>query len=139
MLLLSRDPYSLGSKDDLLIAIEENDAEAIELVFEEEDVDIDGFDDDGYTPLCRAALQGFSECIEALLLCEAQVNKNMRGPPGLSPLMCAASKGHEEAVEMLLENEADASVCFALRSHGPPSTYQPWRDRRLQPAHIGYS
>eukprot|EP00798_Chlamydomonas_sp_ICE-L_P023048 gene23048-biopygen31657 len=60
------------------------------------------------TPLFGAALDGYEECIEALLDCGADVNSKDRN--GSTPLHKAAYKGHVECIKALLVRGADVNI-----------------------------
>jgi ankyrin repeat protein len=65
-------------------------------------------DDDGWTPLHVAALNGYGDMVQFLLANNAKVNaKNSAGD---TPLILAAEEGHEAVVELLLRNNANVNV-----------------------------
>ena len=61
-----------------------------------------------YTPLARAAAQGFNEAVALLLLLNA--DPHIQDATGSTPLHIAARRGHAEIVEQLLAYNADRTV-----------------------------
>uniref|UniRef100_A0A3Q2TXX9 Uncharacterized protein n=1 Tax=Fundulus heteroclitus TaxID=8078 RepID=A0A3Q2TXX9_FUNHE len=71
------------------------------------EVDLDGKNMGGWTPLMYAAYIGHDNITNLLL--EAGVNVNARTPKGLSPLMLAASCGNESIAYFLLQVQPPSS------------------------------
>lgn len=61
-------------------------------------VDVNGVDEDGWTPLIWAAKEGFVECVKVLLEAKADLDKALDG--GLTPLHIASRYGHVECVKV---------------------------------------
>jgi len=71
------------------------------------DVNIDGINDEGLTPLQLAVSYGRVEAIRALLSCGASVDaRSSSHHEGITALHCAAIRGDREIVELLLEHGA---------------------------------
>jgi ankyrin repeat protein len=66
------------------------------------DVELDGCDYNGQSPLCWAAMNGHDATLKALLATD-KVNVNSKDKDGRSPLSWAARKGHVAIIERLLE------------------------------------
>jgi len=66
----------------------------------------------GDTPFMVAALQGYSEVVEALLSQSRDATKAVLNSRNLgeTPLTLAASQGHTETVKVLLNHGADANT-----------------------------
>ena len=65
-------------------------------------------DNNGYTPLYWAALQGRKEVAELLLANKAEVNTKDNN--GETPLFRAALQGHKEVVELLVARKAEVKA-----------------------------
>ena len=70
--------------------------------------DLDQMDEEGYTQLYRAALEGDLEGVQDLISRGANPNKPSEG--GLSPLHAAAQEGHAHIVDFLILQGADVNV-----------------------------
>src|SRR5215216_1232927 len=73
-------------------------------------------DQDGYTPLMRAAERGQVNAVRALLKRGAEVDA--RHPAGITALMFAARKGCLQVVKLLLAAGADPNVSVATPDVG---------------------
>lgn len=85
------------------------------------EVDLDGKNIGGWTPLMYASYIGHDNI--ANLLLEAGVNVNATTAKGLTPLMLAASCGNESIAYFLLQvqNSTDCnSYCLKQRKQKPP-------------------
>eukprot|EP00057_Strongylocentrotus_purpuratus_P025597 XP_011680071.1 PREDICTED: myotrophin-like [Strongylocentrotus purpuratus] len=70
--------------------------------------DIDEMDEEGYTPLFKAALEGHLEDVDDLISRGAKPDKPSKG--GLRPLHAAAQEGHTHIVDFLILQAADVNV-----------------------------
>ena len=70
--------------------------------------DVNAKDEDGLTPLHRAALAGHKEIVELLITNGAEVNA--KDGDGFTPLVFAVDIGHKEIVEILIAKGADVNV-----------------------------
>ena len=71
--------------------------------------DTNATNNDGVTPLLKAAQKGHTEIVTALLAAKADVNAANK-TDGVTPLYMAAAKGHTEIVTTLLEANADVNT-----------------------------
>lgn len=67
-----------------------------------------GDDADNATPLHHAAATGNYQCVEMLIVLDADVHAVTK--QGATPLHCAAANGHVECMRMLLMNGADINA-----------------------------
>lgn len=97
----------------LKCAVEEGDAESVNLCLDHGASVNCKFKDDLYTPLHTACSSGASKgSIEVLnLLLERDADPNACNKWRETPLLIAANNGHYEACEALLDNGADPSLC----------------------------
>ena len=77
--------------------------------------DVNAGDDDGWTPLHEAALNGHKGIAELLIEKGANLNAKDRGrvpaeDTGKTPLHLAAKKGHNEVAELLIAEGADVNA-----------------------------
>ena len=91
--------------DALLRAATAGNADTVRTLLASPNVDINGVDEHGNTPLIQASRFGHDDVVNALLI--AKANVNARNDEGKTALMLAAEGGHEEAV--LLLTQAGAS------------------------------
>src|SRR5919106_3096157 len=91
--------------DALLRAARAGNADTVRTLLASPNVDVNGVDEHGNTPLIQASRFGHDDVVTALLI--AKVNVNARNDEGKTALMLAAEGGHEEAV--LLLTQAGAS------------------------------
>jgi hypothetical protein len=70
--------------------------------------DVNAKDEDGGTPLHRAAARGHKETAELLIAQGAEVNA--KDGDGWTPLYYPAAKGHKEIVELLIGKGADLNA-----------------------------
>lgn len=87
----------------LFLAIHERDLELVKFILEKE-VDVDGTNVEGRTPLIEAVHEKSFAIAEALILAGADVNKE--GSNGYTALLEASGHGLEELVNLLLEKGA---------------------------------
>ena len=64
--------------------------------------DVNQADENGRTPLYRAASVGHTECVKLLLLAAPGIEVNKANNSGYTPLYWAALRGHTECVKLLL-------------------------------------
>lgn len=93
-----------GEFTPLMLAIENNNYEAIELLLKS-GAQVNGMSSDGWTPLMLATQGGDLNILQLLLQHGAQIDT--MSPDGWSSLMIAARKGHLDALQLLLKNGAD--------------------------------
>jgi ankyrin repeat protein len=72
--------------------------------------DVDARDEDGWTPLHWAVVNGHEETVELLLANGSDVNAKDDAFSGETPLHWAAENGHKEIVELLIASGADVSA-----------------------------
>ena len=72
-----------------------------------ENVDVDTLDNEGYTPLIRAAENGHHSCLNELITSGADVNAT--GSYGYTPLLMASVKDETECVAALIDAGADVN------------------------------
>jgi ankyrin repeat protein len=68
-------------------------------------VDVNGIDDHGNTPLIQGARFGHDEVVTALLIAKADVK--IKNDEGKTALMLAAEGGHDETVRALTQAGAE--------------------------------
>ena len=84
-------------------------------------------DEDGDTPLHRAAVRGHAETAALLLNRDARAC-GVQNNSGRTPLHCAAMEGHLKTTMLLLEKRYDTGACDATDEEG--STPLHWAARR---------
>jgi ankyrin repeat protein len=87
--------------DALLRAARTGNADTVRSLLASPNVDVNGVDADGNTPLIEASRFGHDEVVTALLLAKADVNAKTRD--GKTALMLAAEGGHDEVVRLLTQ------------------------------------
>src|SRR5688572_24322298 len=87
--------------DALLRAAKAGNADTVRTLLASPNLDVNGIDDHGNTPLIEAARFGHDEVVTALLLAKAEVN--LKNDDGKTALMLAAEGGHDETVRMLTQ------------------------------------
>lgn len=87
--------------DALLRAARAGNADTVRALVVAPDVDVNGIDEHGNTPLIEAARFGHDEVVTALLMVKADVNT--KNDEGKTALMLAAEGGHDETVRMLTQ------------------------------------
>ena len=85
--------------DALFAAVRAGSADSVRSLLTSPDVDVNGVDDNGNTPLIEAARLGHNEVVASLLAAKADVNA--KDKQGKTALMLAAEGGHEESVQLL--------------------------------------
>ena len=89
-------------------AVKNNDAKEIVKLFKKKRrIDIDIKDEDGFSPLHRAAQMGYTEAVQVLLSHGADVN--LLSKSNMKPLYYAVQSGNFECASLLIENGADQS------------------------------
>jgi len=84
--------------DALLRAATAGNADIVRSLLVSPNVDVNGVDDHGNTPLIEAARFGHDEVVAALLMAKADVKT--RNDEGKTALMLATEGGHEETVRV---------------------------------------
>lgn len=87
--------------DALLRAATAGNADTVRTLLASPNVDVNGIDEHGNTPLIQAARFGHDEVVTALLI--AKANLNARNDQGKTALMLAAEGGHDETVRVLTQ------------------------------------
>src|SRR5918994_1712482 len=87
--------------DALLRAASAGNADTVRTLLASPNVDVNGIDEHGNTPLIEAARFGHDEVVTALLIAKADVKT--KNDDGKTALMLAAEGGHEETVRMLTQ------------------------------------
>ena len=87
--------------DALLRAARAGNADTVRTLLASPNVDVDGVDDHGNTPLIEAARFGHDDVVTALLIAKADVKA--KNDQGKTALMLAAEGGHEETVKLLTQ------------------------------------
>ena len=85
--------------DALLRAARAGNAETVRSLLASPNVDVNGIDEHGNTPLIEAARFGHDDVAVALLIAKADVNA--KNDEGKTALMLAAEGGHDETVRVL--------------------------------------
>ena len=99
--------------DALLRAASMGNADTVRSILASPNVDVNGIDDHGNTPLIQAARFGHDEVVTALLIARADVN--MKNDEGKTALMLAAEGGHDESVRALRLAQGNKSAIVAGR------------------------
>jgi len=87
--------------DALLRAASMGNADTVRSILESPNVDVNGIDDHGNTPLIQAARFGHDEVVTALLIARADVK--IKNDEGKTALMLAAEGGHDDTVRALTQ------------------------------------
>jgi ankyrin repeat protein len=87
--------------DALLRAASMGNADTVRSILASPNVDVNGIDDHGNTPLIQAARFGHDEVVTALLIAKADVK--IKNDEGKTALMLAAEGGHDETVRALTQ------------------------------------
>jgi ankyrin repeat protein len=87
--------------DALLRAASMGKADTVRSILASPNVDVNGIDDHGNTPLIQAARFGHDEVVTALLIAKADVK--IKNDEGKTALMLAAEGGHDETVRALTQ------------------------------------
>ena len=87
--------------DALLRAASAGNADTVRTLLASPDVDVNGIDDNGNTPLILAARFGHDEVVTTLLIAKADVKTE--NAEGKTALMLAAEGGHDETVRALTQ------------------------------------
>ena len=85
--------------DALLRAARAGNADTVRALLASPNVDVNGIDEHGNTPLIEAARFGHDEVVTALLTAKADMK--VKNDEGKTALMLAAELGHDETVRML--------------------------------------
>eukprot|EP00128_Syssomonas_multiformis_P007519 Colp12_sorted_trinity150504_noHs@32176 len=91
-----------------LLAAEHGETEALEAVLKEDPTAVLASDEDGYTPLHRAAYNGHLTCCKILL--GKGADPNVPTKEGWRPAHCAARWGKCYVLDLLLQNGADVNA-----------------------------
>ncbi len=87
--------------DALLRAAAAGNADTVRSLLASPNIDVNGVDDNGNTPLIQAARLGHDEVVAALLAAKADVKT--RNKEGKTALMLAAEGGHDGTVRVLTQ------------------------------------
>jgi ankyrin repeat protein len=87
--------------DALLRAASAGNADTVRALLASPNVDVNGIDDHGNTPLIQAARFGHDEVVTALLI--AKADAKAKNDEGKTALMLAAEGGHDETIRVLTQ------------------------------------
>jgi len=87
--------------DALLRAARAGNADTVRALLASPNVDVNGVDEHGSTPLIEAARFGHDDVVTALLIAKADVK--VKNDEGKTALMLAAEGGHDETVRILTQ------------------------------------
>ncbi len=87
--------------DALLRAATAGNADTVRTLLASPNVDVNGVDEHGNTPLIQAARFGHDDVVTALLI--AKANVSARNAEGKTAFMLAAEGGHDETVRILTQ------------------------------------
>lgn len=87
--------------DALLRAAVAGNADSVRTLVTSPNVDVNGVDENGNTPLIEAARMGHDDVVQVLLI--AKANPNIKNKAGKTALMLASEGGHEESVALLTQ------------------------------------
>jgi len=87
--------------DALLRAARAGNADTVKALMASPNVDVNGIDEHGNTPLIEAARFGHDEVVTALLIAKADVKT--KNDEGKTALMLAAEGGHDETVRVITQ------------------------------------
>lgn len=87
--------------DALLRAARAGNADTVRALVVAANVDVNGVDEHGNTPLIEAARFGHDDVVTTLLMAKADMN--VKNDEGKTALMLAAEGGHDETVRMLTQ------------------------------------
>lgn len=88
--------------DALLRAARAGNADTVRALLASPNVNVNGIDEHGNTPLIEAARFGHDEVVTALLIAKADVKT--KNDEGKTALMLAAEGGHDETVRVLTQS-----------------------------------
>jgi uncharacterized protein len=87
--------------DALLRAASAGNADTVRTLLASPNVDVNGVDEHGNTPLIQAARLGHDEVVTALLI--AKADARIKNDEGKTALMLAAAGGHDQTVRALTQ------------------------------------
>lgn len=90
--------------DALLRAARAGNADTVRVLLASPNVDVNGVDEHGNTPLIEAARFGHDQVVTALLI--AKADTKVKNDEGKTALMLAAEGGHDETVRVLTQTGA---------------------------------
>lgn len=90
------------------MAVTHGHAVLVGLLLATDGANVESQDEDGWSPLCRAASNGFFDVVKLLL--ENGASLTAVNPIGWAPVHCAADSGHEEVLELLIEHGGDIAA-----------------------------
>lgn len=91
--------------DALLRAARAGNADTVRALLASPNVDVNGIDENGNTPLIEAARFGHDEVVSTLLIAKAQAN--IKNNEGKTALMVASEGGHDQTVRVLTQSGAE--------------------------------
>ena len=98
---VARRATSSPETDALLRAARAGNADTVRALLASPNVDVNGIDEHGNTPLIEAARFGHDEVVTALLIAKADVKT--KNDEGKTALMLAAEGGHDETVRAITQ------------------------------------
>ena len=87
----------------LCYAVEQNNYEAVKVLLNDDDIQVDKKTRNGWTPLLKACLTRYLNI--AVLLLNKGADVNSQNNQGLSPLLDAVQKNHPDVVKLLLSQD----------------------------------
>lgn len=103
-----QDPDLVNPQNKILWAAEKNEIEAVRQLLEEDPSLVNAHDEDGYTPLHRAAYNNHVEVIKLLLASNG--NLSAKTEDEWEPLHCACKWESVEAASLLIQNGANVNA-----------------------------
>lgn len=92
----------------LHIATAAGDIEAVRTLLGKPGINVNPVNVNGNTPLCRAAMKGYTGIMEELIAKGAEVNHP--GKDGMTPMNFAALTGYTNCVELLIKNGGNVNI-----------------------------
>jgi ankyrin repeat protein len=87
--------------DALLRAAAAGNADSVRTLVASPNIDVNGVDENGNTPLIEAARMGHDDVVQVLLI--AKADPNIKNKAGKTALQLASEGGHEESVALLTQ------------------------------------
>jgi ankyrin repeat protein len=94
--------------EDLLDAVEDGDEALVKKALDSHKVNINGVDEEGFSPLMLAAHCGRDSMVELLVTRKADVNYT--AGDGSDALLCAVQGGYDDSVQVLLDSKSQVNA-----------------------------